>query len=659
MKTRLPRAELQRLAECAQEPIRFPGAVQPHGALVVADARTHVITHISDNAQRLIGADPAELLGRPLTGLFDAETLDAVAHVVDDVAHLGNPVAATLAGRRFDLIAHRGEGRLLLELEPYEPTPAAMTQRTRNAMRRFVDARTVAELWRLAADEVRAITGFDRVMVYHFHPDDHGEIVAEARADDMESFEGLHYPASDIPAQARALYLKKLSRMITDSTAEPAALLADARRPQGGSPDLSATELRAVSPHHRQFMRNMGQASTFSLSLVINGKLAGMITCAHRTERHLPYNIRDGLEILANQVALQLESMRAIERLADRGALREIRGALVSQLSAADDLVDALLHRHLTVLDLIPADGAAVRLNGRLDTLGRTPDPVALERLERALRRDEADADLLSDCLEVEHPDLAAAFPDVAGLLVTRVGAEGDYLAWFRGEVRQTVTWLGDMSPANRATPLSPRNSFSAWTEEVSGTSAPWGSGMVGARDLANDIQAAMLQRMQSQLAAVALHDPLTGLFNRRLFMERLKQVLARGRRDLAVVFIDVDRFKAINDEYGHSAGDDALRHVAAAVGMTARAEDTVARLGGDEFVVLAEGAERDDAVALARRILAAIEAEPAGAPGWRVSASIGVAVAEPGETDPSHLLSAADTAMYRAKDAGRGLVST
>jgi diguanylate cyclase (GGDEF)-like protein len=221
------------------------------------------------------------------------------------------------------------------------------------------------------------------------------------------------------------------------------------------------------------------------------------------------------------------------------------------------------------------------------------------------------------------------------------------------------VKWLGDMSPGNRETPLSPRNSFTEWTEEVSGTSEAWGSGPLEARDLANDVQATMLQRMQSQLAAVALHDPLTGLPNRRLFMERLRQVLARGTRDVAVVFIDVDRFKAINDEFGHSAGDDALRHVAAAVGMTARAVDTVARLGGDEFVVLADGAERDDAVALAERILTAIEADPAGSPGWRVSASIGVAVAQPGETHPSHLLSAADTAMYRAKDAGRGRVST
>jgi diguanylate cyclase (GGDEF)-like protein len=659
MKTLVPPGELQRLVECVQEPIRFPGAVQRHGALIVADARSRVITHVSDNTQRLFDADPHALLGRPLGDLFDTETLDAMAEVVDDAGHLGNPVPATLAGRPFDLIAHLRGDRLLLELEPHEPTPLAMTQRTRNAMRRFVGAGSVEELWRQAADELRAITGFDRVMVYHFHPDDHGEIVADARAEDMEPYEGLHYPASDIPAQARALYVTKLSRMIADGDAEPAGLLADARQPDAASLDLSDTELRAVSPHHRRFMRNMGQTSTFSLSLVLNGRLIGMITCAHRTERHLPYNIRDGLEILANQVALQLESMRAIERLAERNEVREIRSALVSQLAASDDLVDALMHRHLTVLDLIRADGAAVRLNGRLDTLGRTPDAASLEVLERYLRRDEADSDLVSECLEVEHPDLVDALPGVAGLLVKRVGAEGDYLAWFRSEVRQTVKWLGDMSPGTRETPLSPRNSFSEWSEEVSGTSEAWGSGPLEARDLANDVQATMLQRMQSQLAAVALHDPLTGLPNRRLFTERLRQVLGRGRRDVAVVFIDVDRFKAINDEFGHSAGDDALRHVAAAVGMTARAVDTVARLGGDEFVVLAEGAERDDAVALAERILVAIEAEPAGSPGWRVSASIGVAVAAPGEADPSHLLSAADTAMYRAKDAGRGRVST
>jgi chemotaxis family two-component system sensor kinase Cph1 len=168
-----------------------------------------------------------------------------------------------------------------------------------------------------------------------------------------------------------------------------------------------------------------------------------------------------------------------------------------------------------------------------------------------------------------------------------------------------------------------------------------------------------MLQRIQSQLAELALHDPLTGLPNRRLLMDRLEQELAHTRRaeQLAVVFIDIDRFKEINDTFGHPAGDLALAHVAAALTGAARGGDTVARIGGDEFVVLCDNVSGDDAMKLADRILAAVAAEPTGSSGWRVTASAGVALAGPG-ADASQVLSAADTAMYRAKAAGRGRVS-
>ena len=659
MATPLPPGELERLAECVLEPIRFPGAVQRHGAVIIADPSSHLITHVSDNTREVLGAEPLALLGRGLDQVLDEAALRGLASVLDERSRVGNPVLITRGDREFDLIAHPLDGRLVIELEPHEATPASMTQGTRGAMRRLVQARSVAELWARTAHELRAITGFDRVMVYHFHPDQHGEVVAEARADDLESYLGLHYPASDIPAQARALYVTKLSRMIVDSHAEPAALLADAGRPQVESIDLSMTELRAVSPHHREFMRNMGQTSTFSLSLVLNGELVGMITCAHRTERCLPFNIRDGLEIFANQVSLQLASMREIERLAFRNEVREIRSAIVSQLARADDLVDGLLHGHLTVLDLIPADGAAIRIGDQLEVIGAAPDRAALDLLGGHLAREADRAELVSEFLAVDHPDLAAAMPGVAGLLVRRLGSSGDYLAWFRGERRQTVKWLGDMSLGNRVSTLSPRNSFSEWVQEVGGTTEPWGALVQEARELANDLQASLLQRAQSQLADLALRDPLTGLPDRRLFMDRLQQAIVHAPHGLAVLFLDIDRFKSINDEFGHAAGDLALIHVADAVAASARSTDTVARLGGDEFVVLAAGLTRDEARALADRILEAISADPPGAPGWRVSGSIGIAMVEDDETaDASHLLSAADTAMYRAKEAGRGQVA-
>ena len=656
---RLPPGELQRLAECVLEPIQFPGSVQPHGALLVVDAESRRITHASDNTSRILGADPLALLGRPLADLLDAETLIAIDRALDPDSNAGNPVPTALGEQRFDLIVHPVDGSLTVEFEPFEPTPSEMILGTRGALRRLANARTVEELWARTAHEVRTITGHDRVMVYHFHPDQHGEVVAEERIDELEPYLGLHYPASDIPAQARELYITKHSRQIANSSAQPAALLADANQPQPRGLDLGRTELRAVSPHHLEFMRNMGQVSTFSLSLVLNGALVGMITCAHQSELLLPYNIRDGLELLANQVSLQLGAMREIERLGQRNDAQEIRAALVTQLSRSDDLVDALLHQHVTLLDLIPADGAVVSIGGRIDSIGSVPETQVLELLDPVLARIGIETRLVTDSLSTDYPEVAELLPSIAGLLVKRLGAAGDYIAWFRGELVHTVEWLGDMRPSNRLTPLSPRNSFSAWSEDVGGTSESWHGLEREARELARDVQAIMLQRIQSQLAELALHDPLTGLPNRRLLMDRLEQELAHTRHteQLAVVFIDIDRFKSINDGFGHRAGDDALVHVAAALTSAARSTDTVARIGGDEFVVLCGNVSSDDAMGLAERILLAVAAQPVGSPGWTVTASAGVAVAGPG-ADASHVLSAADTAMYRAKAAGRGRVS-
>jgi chemotaxis family two-component system sensor kinase Cph1 len=650
----LPPGELQRLAECVLEPIRYPGAVQPHGAvLVVTDDAAMTITHVSENTDTIVGADPMALLGRSLRDVLDATTIETLLAVLADDA--GNPMLATIGDRKFDVIVHRTGTSILVEFEPFTETPQEMILGTRAALRRFGAVRSVNELFALTATEVRRITGFDRVMVYHFYPDQHGEVVAEAVASDMEPYLGLHYPASDIPAQARELYITKLSRLIASSTKPGVTFLADANREHPESIDLSGAELRAVSPHHLEFMRNMGQASTFSLSLVRNGVLVGMITCAHRTERRLPYNIRDGLEILANQVSLQLGAMRDIEQLALRNEVRELRSALVSQLTRSDDLMDALLHQHITLLDLIPSEGAVIRLGDRVGSIGTVPDRSVLQELIPRLQAAGAPTDLVTDSLELEHPDVAAILPDVAGVLVRPLGIDGDYLAWFRGERTRTVDWLGDMSPENRLTPLSPRNSFSSWSQEVGGTSLPWQGLEREARELARDLQSTLLHRAESRLADLALQDPLTGLPNRRLLMDRLQHELTRIARgdELAVLFIDLDEFKRINDTYGHSAGDAALQHTASALRRASRAEDTVARLGGDEFVVLAAGLGDEEAHKLAARILEAISGTPVTEEGWSVSASIGVAIADHA-ADASHVLSAADAAMYRAKLAGK-----
>ncbi len=655
----LPPGEREQWAESARAPIRIPDAVQPHGALLVVDAHSWRITHASENTARILGVGPMALLGHPLDDLLDVVTRAAIENALDPDSNAGNPVSALLAERHFDVIVHRSGGSLTLDFEPHEATPPGMIQATRATLRRLARLQTIEQLWAWAATELRKITGFDRVMVYHFHPDRHGEVVAEAAADGLESYLGLHFPTSDVSASARELYLTKLSRQIVNSHRAGVALLADANQLPARDVDLSLTELRAVSPKHLEFLRDMGQTSTFSLSLVLNGVLVGMIACSHRTERRLPFDIRDGLELLANQVSLQIGSFQEIERLGQRAEAQNLRAALVAQLSREDDLVDALLHQHVTLLDLVPADGAAVSIGGRTDTIGTVPPRDVLARLDQALAQAGVETRLVTHSLSTEYPELSELMPTVAGLLVKRLGGVGDYLAWFRHEQPRTVRWLGDMTPSHDSN--SGRRSIAAptRTQDVGGDSESWHGLEREARELARDLQAIMLQRVQSQLAELALHDPLTGLANRRLLMDRLHQELAHlgDSEQLAVIFIDVDQFKSINDNFGHSAGDDALIHVGRALTHSARSGDTVARLGGDEFVVLCTVASANDAAKLAKRTLAALSAEPAGSPGWRVSGSAGIALAGPG-SDASHVLSAADAAMYRAKVAGGGLAS-
>ena len=628
------------------EPIRTPGTIQPHGALLGLDDSGSVAL-ASENCAEIIGMDAAALLGRAATEIFDPLFLSRVTSVLAGAA---NPIRLRLGDADFDAIAHRSGDLVILEFEPAKPDDGHSSAALYSAIHRLARLDTVDDVRKELVCEVRELTGFDRVLLYKFHDDDHGEVVAEEVAEGMEPYLGLHFPASDIPAQARQLYITKLSRAIVSTETPAVPLVTHEGAPVGAAIDLSEAELRAVSPYHLQFMRNMGQASTLSFSLIRDGKLIGMITCAHRTERWIPFLLRRGLEILANQTALQLSSMLEIARLTRDMEARRIRARLEVQLERATDLGVALLHGETTVLDLVPADGVAVRIDGKLTTWGTVPR--AIDRIAEVL-----DGHVVAtDSLLRDFPELAAVLPKVAGALVLPIGGAGDYLAFMRREVAQTVEWLGDLTQANRADPLSPRVSFSAWTQSVSGTSLPWGEAADFAEELGRDIGAALLGRAESELAALALRDPLTGLPNRRLLMERLEHALTRSVRevDVSLLFVDIDNFKHINDSAGHEVGDEVLVEIGARLSAVARSHDTVARFGGDEFVVLCEDASLEEADTIAARIAEALM-EPIA--GRIITASIGVAAASQAST-AAHVLQKADSAMYRAKAGGRNRAS-
>jgi diguanylate cyclase (GGDEF)-like protein len=401
-------------------------------------------------------------------------------------------------------------------------------------------------------------------------------------------------------------------------------------------------------------MRNMGQASTFSLSLVENGRLVGMITCAHRTERRLPVLLRRSLEVLAGQISMQLASMREIARLQHTVAVRERRAALLAPLYASDDIHAALLSGAQTVLDLVPADGVLVRIGGTSRVAGEVP---AISDISRVLERLHG-APFVSECLSLDRPDLAELLPNVAGLLVVPVAQGGDALVFFRAEKLRDIPWLGDPSMTNRPNEVSPRTSFSAWVRTVRGRSDAWGTVTGEAAELGHELEIALQRRAEAQLAELAMRDALTGLHNRRYLVERLATGQPVGDDGKALLFVDLDDFKRVNDTHGHDVGDAVILEVARRLVTHSREHDVVVRLGGDEFVVLLDGVLGEDVNAIAERMVSSI-AEPliARSVPLSVTASCGYVIAEPG-SPRAGLLEAADAAMYRAKRAGRNRVS-
>jgi two-component system, chemotaxis family, sensor kinase Cph1 len=690
----LPDEEL-RLRQRAPGPIQLPVAIQPHGAVVAVDGATLEILQVSENTADILGIGASSLLKTNAAHLVDAQTEAFLRSAfAADATSPTKSFAAEVNGRTVDIVTHLVEDVGVIEFEPAIPLADGRTyiSAIHEASQRLARASDAGELRLMAAHELRQLTQFDQVMAYHFHPDGHGEVLADDHVAGMTSYLGLHFPASDVPAQARRLHQLKGSGLIATSDYRPAVLL-PMNNPRTGSPlDLSRAELRSVSPHHLQLMRNMGQSASFTLPLFVDDQMLGLITCAHRTPRRIPFDLRRMCEVLVQQVVLQLHAMMRAEKVALQFHGRDVRALLVEQMKLDHDIVGGLTGETATIQDLIPADGAAVFLDHRCSRVGDSPSSTQTMALITALLREDGSVSpLLSDSLARDRPALAELVPAFAGVFVLPFGRAGDCLVWFRRELAQSVDWLGAHSLEDRSTPLSPPTSFDRWREEVTNRSAPWDDvGVAEASELARDIDQILLHRIDAQLAHMATHDSLTGLPNRHLLIDRITTALARAARNggqVVILFCDLDDFKRVNDTGGHAAGDAVLIEAAGRLQLALRAYDSVARVGGDEFVAVLEPVAAHDptparldvsssdcadvaaeteiepadprqaAIRIAERIKTELS-RPISYHGqeYVISVSVGITFAEPG-SPAEDLVRDADTAMYRAKQTGKSCV--
>ncbi|MEZ0491115.1 SpoIIE family protein phosphatase [Kineococcus sp. TBRC 1896] len=492
------------LTTCESEPIHVPGAIQPHGLLLALEEPSHRVVVASENTAELLGRAPGSVLGADLADLLGQDVAARVrgAREDDDARDEALHARLVLGGAEVDVdvVVHVSGDRTVVEVEPVGHGVEPVSYRaTRGAVARLAGTTDVDALCRRLAREVRAVLGFDRVMVYRFDAQWNGEVAAEDRRDDLEPFHGLRYPASDIPAQARRLYTLNWTRLIADVDYRPVRLepLVD---PGTGAPlDLSGSVLRSVSPIHLEYLHNMGVTSSMSISLLVDGRLWGLVACHHYSGPHRPgYDARSAAEFLG-QTTSQLVGERSRSRERDEAlAAQELMSDVLAGVSAQSrDPLTALVEDG-RVVDLLGAGGVAVWDGHRLLTSGRVPPWAQVQRTARLLGRADG-AVTFTDRLSTLDPRLREVAEAAAGAL--RIGLDGDgWLLWFRPEQPETVSWGGD--PEKAATVegegpevrISPRKSFEKWQEVVRGRSLPW-----------RPWHASTAERLRSQLTAIML----------------------------------------------------------------------------------------------------------------------------------------------------------
>ena len=546
------------LTNCDREPIHIPGLIQPYGFMLGLDERTLRVVQASANTETLLGVAAADLLGAGLDRLLGPAYLGQVEDMWPTLTEAGRLLGVRLdgvAGRPFyKLILHRYDKLLWVEGEPVaDGGVSAFDLPALNlTLGQLLGADSLLDCCRVAVEQVHALTGFDRVAIYRFAADESGEIIAEMVRPDLPPWLGLHYPATDLPQQARAMYLKNWLRFIPNATYAPVPLVPDRTPGVGRPPDMTHAVLRSVSPIHLEYLHNMGTAATMTISLIQEGRLWGLITCHHQTPRLISYELRDLCQFLGKTMSALLATKERQDEAAYRQRIRRSQQRLFEQVSTSANFGEELHRLSPTLLDVFECGGAAICSDGQAIALGQTPAPADLNRLIDWLRAHPSQSVFATDSLARLAPDLGPAVRATAsGVLAIALAQDpGEYILWFRPEQVQSVTWAGRLAKnettVNGQVFLSPRQSFEAWKQHVQLTAAPWKALEIeAAREIRlhitdvrlkifNELQAraAGLARLNAELARsndeldsfayVASHDlkePLRGIHNYSVFL--------------------------------------------------------------------------------------------------------------------------------------------
>ena len=507
------------LTNCEREQIQFAASIQPHGALLVVSEPERVIVQASENAADFLNL-AASPVGLPL-GDLPGNLGRSIRPHLDDPLHKIPRAVRCRIGRPatdYDCLIHRPPaGGLVVELERAGPS-VDLSRNVEQSVQTILAASTLKTLCDETAAIFKRLTGYDRVMVYRFDSHGHGEVIAERREPELEAFLGNHYPASDIPQIARQLYERNRVRVLADVAAHNAPIEPRFSPATGKDLDMSMCFLRAMSPIHIQYLKNMGVGATLVASLMVGGKLWGLISCHHYAPRFVHFEVRAVCELLAEAVGTRIAALESFAQAQVELSVRRIEQRLVTSVSREGDWKQALFDGSQTLLQPVGASGAALLFEGQIHSVGDVPGTQELRDLGAWLDHQGSQPDsnatgvFSTEQLTVDEPAFASIRAVASGLLATRVSTSpGEYLMWFRPERIHTVTWGGDPQKpfvvGNDPADLSPRRSFAQWHQLVEKTSQPWTPADLVAARLIGETVADVVLQLRSVRMLIAQHQ--------------------------------------------------------------------------------------------------------------------------------------------------------
>lgn len=473
------------LSNCDKEPIHIPGKIQSHGFLVAVDKNSISITYISENVKVFLAEEAKSLLNKQLSVLNQFIKQQDPAFNIEELLKLGiirksfdaiSPHPVEINGLSFYLIISSSESDWLLEFEPVTLQFDIQSSIGRSASS-MLQGKSISALLKGAALEVKKLINYDRIMIYKFLEDGHGEVVAEEKEADLEPFFGLHYPASDIPKQARALYKLNLTRLIADVNITDSPILTFK---ENEALDLTNGSLRAVSPIHIQYLKNMGVHSSFSISLIAHGELWGLIACHNYSPKFIDYKAREGAKLIGQILSSALEYRQEEEDAEVIEQFKSTANVLLEHLNRDKYLVEAVTTHKRTILDATKASGVAIIFENELKTIGNVPTEEEIGELVEWLKTTNDESIYYTHRLSEIHSSAKKYKSIASGLLSCMLNKEmGEMIIWFKPEIITTVNWAGN--PEKAAVPsengllgLSPRKSFETWSQVVNNTSEKW-----------------------------------------------------------------------------------------------------------------------------------------------------------------------------------------